>query len=203
MADPVYSIDVFEYDKNDHKLVIAVRRLHPYTDNAGVFHPGTQKGINVWFTKMNYGRSGRESANISAMTSTSHALFFTDPADWVEHLDYASNLSIEGVNDKRRAIAKVYTRKGWTFVGNENHRLGAMLGVKKPGTSTMARKVCDMTRDKRRDSILRMTYYVENQLPEATVRDLLDRCVSLKRNDPIITVSDLFDAVCEEALRLD
>lgn len=191
-----YSLDIYTHPTE--KLMIAIRRLEPYTDAAGVYHPGTGKGINVWFSKMNFARSGRASATISAQTSTSHALFFTQPQDWRQQVGYKTGISRDDINSERASVAKRYTKLGYTFVGNENHKLGEHIGVIKPGYSTSKRLTADLKLEERKCRISKMTEYVpENyKLTKTEVADLLDRCISLHTNTPIITISDLFKEIC-------
>lgn len=196
-TEPNYSLDVFVNEPQ--KLVMAVRRLHPYTDINGKKHPGTQAGIGVWFSKMRYARSGKASATISAQTATSHALFFTNPSDWQEILDYKNGIDKDDINFSRKAVANLYQKNGYKFVGNEDHKIGEMLGVKRPGRKALVNKAGDYLAHQLKQKIETMTRYSEVKLDETQKKALIKRC---HRNvsDPLNTISDLFDAVCDEVI---
>lgn len=195
-SDPTWDLDVYEHTAK--KMVIMIRRLNPHTDWEGVYHRGTGKGISMWFGKMRFARSGKPSAGISSNTSTSHALFFTKENDWVEKLSFVSRLSRDNINNARLSTFKTFY-KGWTFVGNEDHKLGESIGMKKPGHSTCKRYVADLMFPEIKTRIDKMTEYVEDQytLTDLEKKDLLNRCVSTNTNAPIITISDLFAEACD------
>lgn len=201
MTTPFYSLDFFTNEKEN--LAIVVRRMLPYTDAEGVFHPGTGAGIGVWFNKMRFARSGKASAAISAMTATSHALFYTKPEDWEQTLDFKTGLNVKEANNERSSLAKHLRREGYTFVGDEEHKLGESIGVQRPGYSTCKRLTADLTQKERKSRILKMTEYVpaEYKLDDDEIKDLMDRCIKMKIENPIITVSDLFKEICTTVLK--
>jgi len=196
MAKATYSLDVYTHPVE--MLVIAVRRLEPYTDDLRVFHCGTGKGLNIWFSKMKFARSGKASAAISAMTSTSHALFFTDLQDWTQQVGYKTGISRDAINTERRLVAKDYAKLGFIFVGNEDHKLGEQLGVKKPGYTPGKRLTVHLKAPELRTRINKMTEYVkvDYKLTVDEIRDLVKRCHGQKTDDPIVTISDLFNEIC-------
>ena len=195
MTDVPYSLDLFL--NREHKLIIVVRRQQPYTDHQGVYHKGTQAGIQTWFTKLEYARSGKKSAAISANTATSHALYFTQPRDWEEYVGFHRDLSRDRVNEVRKQVGREYGRLGWKFVGNPDHKLGERLGVTKL-TGNQKKLVKDYTAKKIDAKIRKMLEYTpeQYQLLDQERNALVNRCIRKNVDEPIITVSDLFDAVC-------
>lgn len=195
MTDVRYSLDLYLH--RAHKMLIIVRRQQPYTDAQGVYHKGSQSGISVWFTKMRYARSGKEQAAISANTATSHALYFTKQNEWEQHIGVNTDLSRDRVNEVRKQVGKEYTKHGWVFVGNPDHKIGERLGVTKL-KGNQKKLVKDYTAKKIDEKICKMLEFTPEayQLDEKERNVLVNRCIRKNVDDPIITVSDLFDAVC-------
>jgi len=114
-------------------------------------------------------------------------------------LSYKSGLRRDDINNARASLGKQYKKAGWVFVGNEDHKLGESIGMKKPASSTCKRYVADLTFEQIIKRIHRMTEFVEPQyaLDDIEMKDLRNRCVSTKTNQPIVTISDLFSESCD------
>lgn len=198
----LYSLDVYEYhgDRTEKPMVIMVRRRLPFYDEDGIWHRGSQKGIRTWFHRMRYARTGDRGAYVPAETAVSHALFFTQPADWVEKVDYLTDLSLEEANDHRQRLGRWYVTQGFKFVGNENHRLGSYkaLGLTRPQVGLAL--VANLTIPKLKTKIEKMTAYSDVKLTPEQTNVIVTRCISATTNRPIETVSELFDAVCEAVI---
>ncbi len=192
---PTYALDV--YLNHTHSLAIVIRRQEPYVDEEGVYHSGSIPGINTWFAKMRYARSGNTSAAISAQTATSHALFFTQPEDWEECIDFVTDIERDEVNNMRQEVAQKLENKGYTFVGRADHKLGKSLGLSSPSKAKTLVK--DLTQKQIRTRISKMLRYVPDEYKPAKGEEnqLVNRCIrSNNKVEPIITVSDLFNEIC-------
>ncbi len=207
MAKKVYNIDRYRAATARGKplsipMVAIVRRQLPYADDNGCWHRGTGKGINTLFGKNVQALSGKDSATISANTAICHAVFYTDPEDWVEETDYVVGLTEDQANYYRfREGMWIENVDNEIFIGNFNHILGTRVGLKRPVGSALKVLMEDLMPKDVRARIRKMTlpaerthgYNPDTLLTDQEVTTLVKRATD--RNPVIINVSDLFIAV--------
>lgn len=192
-------LDVYEHDHPDQKFVIIVRSDCDGEMRGGSLTAMKGRGLSVWWSKMEYAKSGAIGATISALTATSHVLAHTEKKDWVAKLAYKTASTFDEANSLRRSIGQDYVSRGFTFVGNPLNNLSKReaiaLGINKPSSGRGL--VRNKTRPELMDRIYLMTEYAPYELTDNEVKELVNRCHKPKVNDEILNISELFNAVCQ------
>lgn len=193
------NLDVYEHNLPGQKFVIIVRSDCDGEMRGGSLTAMKGRGLSVWWSKMEYAKSGAIGATISALTATSHVLAHTKKEDWVATLGYKTASTFDEANSLRRLIGRDYKNRGFTFVGNPlnniSKREASTLGVTKPSSGR------GLVRNKKRPElagrISEMTSYAPYQLTADNINELVDRCHKPIVNDEILNISELFNAVCQ------